>query len=323
MNPDTTQLDALLLNQDEKLTDLNQTAEANLVETSHVKEAIQDLEKVLDVIAVNTEPKEKSRESKEPVIIKLDGVNLLTLKGDKGNDGKDYILTDNDKKEIATKVKIPIPKDGKTPTKTELLTLIKPLIPKVKDGEDGKTPTKKELEEIIKPLIPEVKNGEDGKDGSPDTPQEVADKLNTLTKAVDWKVLKNVPDMARKTPGGGGGQDVSVSYEGTKLTGVLKSLEFVGGGVNVQQLSDGTIVVTVPTPSGASANIATEEVVATQDGDNINIDLSQLTHDYTAIMFVARNGQIQSPSTWSITNDILTLTEASASNSLLVQYTYV
>lgn len=34
-----------------------------------------------------------------------------------------------------------------------------------KDGKDGKTPTKEELLALIKPLIPKVKDGKDGKDG--------------------------------------------------------------------------------------------------------------------------------------------------------------
>jgi len=55
------------------------------------------------------------------------------------------------------------PEDGKpghTPTDAELLAIIKPLIPKLRQPEDGKTPTKEEILALIKPLIPVVKNGE-------------------------------------------------------------------------------------------------------------------------------------------------------------------
>lgn len=53
---------------------------------------------------------------------------------------------------------------------------------------------------IVGPPGPEGKQGEsirgeDGKDGGPDTAQEIAGKLNTLEKSVDFKVLKNVPDF--------------------------------------------------------------------------------------------------------------------------------
>ncbi len=36
--------------------------------------------------------------------------------------------------------------------------------------------------------------GNAGKDGSPDTAFEIANKINSLVKEIDWKVLKNVPD---------------------------------------------------------------------------------------------------------------------------------
>ncbi len=67
--------------------------------------------------------------------VKIQGIEVLTLKGDPGH----------------------------TPTDEELLALIKPLIPEVKNGEngqDGHTPTYDELLALIRPLIPKVENGE-------------------------------------------------------------------------------------------------------------------------------------------------------------------
>lgn len=49
--------------------------------------------------------------------------------------------------------------DGHTPTEDELLKLIKPLIPILKQPADGKTPTKEELLALIRPLIPQVRDG--------------------------------------------------------------------------------------------------------------------------------------------------------------------
>lgn len=40
-------------------------------------------------------------------------------------------------------------------------------------------------------------NGKDGKDGSPDRPQEIATKLNTLTEAVERKVIKGLDTYLR------------------------------------------------------------------------------------------------------------------------------
>lgn len=124
---------------------------------------------------------------------------------------------------------------GHTPTDEELLALIKPLIPEVKDGkdgEDGKTPTESELlalirplvdgleervtptdtrlKKLIKPLIPEVRDGEDGytpikgkdyfdgkdgKDGSPDTAKQIVNKLESLNQHLSYSKLKGTPDL--------------------------------------------------------------------------------------------------------------------------------
>ncbi len=52
-------------------------------------------------------------------------------------------------------------------------------------GKDGKTPTKEELRSIIAPLIPPPsRNGKDGRDGangSPDSPTDIIDKLKSLS----------------------------------------------------------------------------------------------------------------------------------------------
>jgi hypothetical protein len=84
---------------------------------------------------------------------------------------------------------IPTLKDGETPSDQKLVSLITPLIPKPIKGDkgdtpvagidfplpqDGETPTEEELKAIIEPLIPVAK------DGSPDTPAQIVDKLESL-----------------------------------------------------------------------------------------------------------------------------------------------
>ncbi len=96
------------------------------------------------------------------------------------------------------------PKDGKTPTKedilsmiekimptnNDLLKLITPLIPKVKDGIDGKTPTAIELRNLILPLIPKVKDGENGK-----TPSKI--ELETIIRPL---ILSYMEGMSKEAP---------------------------------------------------------------------------------------------------------------------------
>lgn len=78
-----------------------------------------------------------------------------------------------DGKELRKKLDI---KDGKTPTETELVSLIKPLIPVVRDGKDGK----------------DGKLGKRGKDGSPDTGEQIVKKIKGK---LPYSAIKGTPDI--------------------------------------------------------------------------------------------------------------------------------
>jgi hypothetical protein len=58
-------------------------------------------------------------------------------------------------------------KDGKTPTKEELLTLIQPLIPRPIPGAPGRTPTEDELLDLIESVMPEMPEVIPGPPGKP------------------------------------------------------------------------------------------------------------------------------------------------------------
>ena len=58
---------------------------------------LEDLKEIKNVI-----------ENKETDVIRTELLHVITLKGDKGDDGKDYTLTNTDKKEIASMVKVPV-----------------------------------------------------------------------------------------------------------------------------------------------------------------------------------------------------------------------
>ncbi len=75
--------------------------------------------------------------------------------------------------------------------------------------------------------------------------------------------------------------------------------------------------------SGASATIETYTVpigMLTQNGSNVEMDLTQLPHDYIAIRKVFRNGALQDEAKWSILADVLTLTGAVTTNSFQLEY---
>jgi hypothetical protein len=77
-------------------------------------EKLDAIYKVLEVIANKEEPKEERPEVQK---VALEGISIITLKGDtpkvgvdfeQPKDGEDYVLTEADKKEIASKIKVPI-----------------------------------------------------------------------------------------------------------------------------------------------------------------------------------------------------------------------
>lgn len=106
-------------------------------------------------------------------------------------------------------------KDGKTPTKEELLQLIEPLIPEPLKGDDGKdyilTENDKQdiAQKIIPPVVEKIIEKTETIIEKPivteitkevavtDTPEVLVEKLNTLSKVLDFSVIKNFPDIKK------------------------------------------------------------------------------------------------------------------------------
>ncbi len=119
---------------------------------------------------------------------------------------------------------------------------------------------------------------------------------------------------------------ITIRNEGVDLLEAI-TIDFVGAGVNALDIGDEIAEIDVTGGGGSgSANIATEELTGTQDGDNITLDLTELTQTWAAIQFVSREGQIKQEgnlvSGWSRSGDIVTVYNADASEFFLVQYTY-
>lgn len=351
MPPDqnSTELEGILLNTAES----KDLAEATLLETSRVKEAVEGLEAPLEAIALalNSDEEEvvddgavitvKGRrglpgKDADPVAVasalSADESFTSKIKGEKGDTpvkGEDY-YTEEERAELlreATPVKGVdyFDEDDVEVLVREAAIRAAPLVERPEDGKDSKP---EDVAKLLKkdPAFQKAIKGEKGDEGGPDTGTDIVKKITDLKgdERLSYKALKDRPDIAggSKTPGGGGGQDVAVYDETTLLTSVLKQLQFVGAGVTAVQINDGVIVVTIPGNSGG-ANIATEAVTATDaGGNNVNIDLTQLAHAWSTVEFVSRNGAIQDRTKWSIVGDTLTLTGAVSTNSFQVQYTY-
>lgn len=125
-------------------------------------------------------------------------------KGKRGEDGKDGYTPqkgidyfDGEKGDIPVKgVDYSDGEDGYTPIKGI----------DYNDGEDGYTPIKGK----------DYFDGQKGEDGSPDSPDQIADKINTLEEKIEQKTIKGllkefetlkimVQNVSRKSSGGGGG----------------------------------------------------------------------------------------------------------------------
>ena len=163
-----------------------------LDEIEKVDERVDGLEEMLD---------QKIEETKE-LIPNLDSVKeiLESIRGRPGEKPTD--------EELLTLIKPIIPKveDGHTPTKEELLTLIKPLIPQSKDGE---TPSDERLLALITPLIPLVENGKDADPKAvlelveqriPEIGERIRDSLELLqgNNRLDASAIKGLTDELKK-----------------------------------------------------------------------------------------------------------------------------
>lgn len=152
-------------------------------------------------------------------------------------------------------------KDGSTPTKEELVSLIVPLIPKTKDG---KTPTSQELLTLIKPLIPNtddsIREAEERIKKSIPTIEEIENTIPSLKESIrdglellkederlDKSAIKGIEDLEEKinkiektpTVGGGGTRGVQLYIQNIKK-GLVNTINILGGtGVTIGHSHNG------------------------------------------------------------------------------------
>jgi len=145
-----------------------------------------------------------------------------------GKDGQDYVLTEKDKKEIASKIEVPI---------------IEKIIEKTIIKEQPI------VNEITKEVIKEV--------AKTDTGDKIIDKINALPieldKQIDASHIKNLPRSKGNTLtaygltayGGFTAKD-----EGSQVAASVRSIDFTGDGVNVSSADGTNITVNVTGGSG-------------------------------------------------------------------------
>lgn len=81
--------------------------------------------------------------------------------------------------------------------------------------------------------------------------------------------------------------------------------------------------LTINASGAGSANVSTESLVGTQSGTSVTLDLTGLAHVFTSVLLVFRNGQLLTPTaSWSLSGSTMTILNASATNTFLINYTY-
>lgn len=142
-------------------------------------------------------------------------------------------------------------KDGETPTKEQLIALIKPLIPKPKGG---KTPSVQELLDIIEPLIPEIDTDAIASlavekiklpKNKDETGETIKTKLESLKgeNRLDKKAVKGIEDL-EKTIKKIQSQPHTLIQGGSGNLGVSVNSENVGSGSRLNLIAGSNITLT-------------------------------------------------------------------------------
>lgn len=190
------------------------------------------------------------------------------IKGDKGDEGDAYILTSEDKQDIARTITVPVVE--KVIEKTEVIR----------------------EQPIVTNEVKEV--------ALKDSPDEVVEKVNQSTKQISTRRIEGLSDIVEsvnqivRNPVGqttGGANQIVVQDEGTRVSDFYTTLNFVGAGVTASYLGNGIIAITIP---GGSGTVYTETPSGTINGSNVTFTT---LHTINNVFSFALNGQYLHPTT--------------------------
>lgn len=230
LNPDGTPMDnpldhptepmlGAILHSQEKNSEVTHQLLENMIQQSDTVEPLLE-----NSLATQHEILQEIKKPKDEVQrVSLEGAELITIKGEKGDKGdpghtpvkgQDY-LTDDEITSLAKAIQdqIRIPEDGKTPvagedyfTEPEIKEFIKAVlarVPKPKDGEDAVVDYDKIKAEVLAGIkIPEGKPGKPGKNGSPDTTEQILEKI---AGKIPYEYIMNPPTVFKQNGTGGVG----------------------------------------------------------------------------------------------------------------------
>lgn len=233
--------------------------------------------------------------------VTLEGISVVTLKGDKGDAptkeelvkilkpfipapekgdaGKDYVLTAKDKKDIAASIKIPV-------------------IEKVIEKTTVNQP-------IITHETKEVAVG--------DEPDVIVEKINESKKIIDAERVRGLTNVIHQLEtigsnpqgkeAGGGGNVVRYLSNGVVISAYVTEINFSS---NITPVYDGNGRITL-TATGGGSTTYSETPTGLINGSN---KVYTVLHNITTVINFAINGQYIHPADYSVTTNTITFVTA-------------
>lgn len=167
---------------------------------------------------------------------------------------------------------IPVPENGKDGADADTELIIREMLPLVME----KMPKPEKINEasIVSKVLSRIripqdgKDGEKGKDGSPDTPVQVKEKLETLKgdERLDASAIKNLPKAAMQFGGGDSYTGLAkVDSQGTP--GTLEEKLVAGTNVTITKVND---TLRIDSSGGGGGGTGTVDTIVA--GNNIDVD---------------------------------------------------
>ena len=209
-------------------------------------------------------------------------------------DGKDAVL---DEIKVISEVlsKVPIPRDGL-------------------NGKDG--------ESIVGPR---GENGIDGKDGSPDTGEQIIEKLNPIKNSLDFTVLKNIPDFLTTRDigqsGGGGGPTLQFQDEGVTITqSPITKLNVTGTGGSIVYSGNGLATLDLTGGSGSPVTYFAETPSGTINSSNVTFTLANSPTSNECVIVILDGLTQYNGIDYTVSGSTITFVSAPATGSSIFTY---
>lgn len=236
-------------------------------ETNKQDKIIQKLEEVKSASLITNQELKKisKKESPKEIEISIKGIKVISIKGDDGKVGQ--IGPRGPKGDSIKGDKGDSIKGDRGP--------VGPQGPPGKDGESIKG-----------------NDGTNGKDGSPDTPEEVVDKVNSSSNKIDPKQVKGLlnlmslseqRDMNPVGKDAGGGPKYVFRSNGTVISDHVTEIDYTSG---ITAVYSGNGRITLSASGGGSGTWYEDEILTRTDGINYT-----LAHAPTSVVNLYLNGQ--------------------------------